>query len=113
MIQAAILEEVREVMMLYSPTVRFVYRESGERSEWSPYMITPSRGHVEIKSAGPRPIAEVEALELDPIIVRPRGARQEPEREDLLNVISQALHERGVPFHVVDGLIRIELAKPD
>lgn len=77
-----------------------------EATEWRSGFGLPVEGYIEV--AGPERIADVEWLELDPIVVTHIGRLVPPHIAFVSDAIREVLNRECIRFDVVKGMIRIE-----
>lgn len=83
---------------------------SGEISDWTRGLITPTQTYLESSAFGPLPARLIEWLEFDPIVFTWRGRLVPDLREDKANALREALAERTILFEDCGEFVRIIVA---
>ena len=68
-------------------------------------VVLPVRGYIEV--IGPWPFREVEWLEINPIVMEHIGRLIKPKQHNYLNDIVTLLQLEGVPYSVIEGMLRV------
>ncbi|SES90799.1 DUF6678 family protein [Hymenobacter actinosclerus] len=86
--------------------VRLKPDRTNQITDWRGGFGIPVEGYIEV--AGPERIADVEWIELDPIVVTHIGRLVPPHIAFVSDAIREVLNKELVEFDVVKGMIRID-----
>jgi len=69
-----------------------------EPSAWSPWLIEPDEGYVELKGLGPIPKHAIEWIEINPLEMTHQGRLIPPKKIDHSAKIQGFLKQQAIPF---------------